>query len=122
MTIWSTKPKMRRHSWTSRRCSAPLSPASTSRRCVIGRTGLTTPHGYNATGERTSETNPLGYTQTFAYNQAGELTGKTDYNGQVTQYSYNESGWKTGETWLNGQGQPIYQATYTYRAYALTLF
>lgn len=44
---------------------------------------LTTTYGYNAVGNRTSVTDPLGHATTYAYNDGGELTTVTDPLGNA---------------------------------------
>ncbi len=51
-------------------------------------TGLTQ-FGYDAAGNLTSVTNPLGHVTTLAYDSAGRMTTRTEPTGLVTTYTYD---------------------------------
>lgn len=49
----------------------------------------TTTHAYNAFGDRTSVTDPLGHTTLYAYDGDRNLSSVTDGSGNQTQYAYD---------------------------------
>jgi RHS repeat-associated protein len=51
-------------------------------------------YGYNATGNRTSQT-VNGKTTNLGYDTHGNLTGLTDPLGNLTRFTYNTLGWRT---------------------------
>jgi RHS repeat-associated protein len=69
---------------------------------------------YNAAGEKTEETDALGYKTTFAYDAAGNLVQVTDPLGVVTGFGYDNAGNKLYMT--DGRGKTT---QYTYGAFGL---
>lgn len=59
--------------------------------------GVTT-YTYNAAGQRTSLTDPLGHTTQWAYDTNGYPSSMTDADGHATTYTYDNIGRKATET------------------------
>ena len=73
------------------------------------RTGDTTTYAYDADGELTSETDPLGNTTTSAYDADGNQTQVTDPLGNVTLTTYDADGRTTQVT--TGYGSSVASTT-----------
>jgi RHS repeat-associated protein len=59
---------------------------------------FTTTYGYDADGEQTSLTDPLGHTSTTTYDADGEKTQTTDATSASTSYTYDAAGNQTMTT------------------------
>ncbi|MFB6130492.1 MAG: RHS repeat-associated core domain-containing protein, partial [Salinigranum sp.] len=62
------------------------------------RRGRTWRYGYDARGNRVSETNPAGDTRRMTYDARGNLTAETDFAGHATRYGYDSHGFLTSVT------------------------
>jgi RHS repeat-associated protein len=65
---------------------------------VTSPLGFITNYAYDAAGRQTTVTDPLGFVTTTAYDRAGQVTAVTDARGFTTAYGYDPAGQQTTAT------------------------